>query len=81
MTRLDFLRKAPNICLSVDQSDGRGMACPFRGKSGLRRAGWRITSAGVGFKTNFRESATEIIPQCLGIVRVKWCGKSAPRFG
>ena len=41
---------------------------------------WWITST----EGDLRESATENIPPLLpggvGVVRVKWCGKSAPRF-
>ena len=46
------------------------------GKSGLRRAKSQITSG----KRKFTESATERIPPTLGLVRVKRCGKSAPRY-
>ena len=47
-----------------------------RGKSGLRRAGWSVTPTG----GDPRESATENIPpRARRGVRVKRCGKSAPR--
>ena len=53
------------------------------GKSGLHRAACRLT-AGNGFGDgNVTESATENIPPAVRFgkpqVRVKWCGKSAPR--
>jgi len=44
------------------------------GKSGLHRAGCQVTPGG----REPTESATENIPPALQ-VRVKWCGKSAPR--
>ncbi len=46
-----------------------------RGKSGLHRAGCQVTPGG----RKPTESATENIPPVLAQVRVKWCGKSAPR--
>jgi len=49
------------------------------GKSGLRRAGCQVTPGG----REPTESATENIPPVVRLfglqVRVKWCGKSAPR--
>jgi len=47
------------------------------GKSGLRRARCQVTPG----RREPTESATESIPpKCLRApVRVKWCGKSAPR--
>ena len=51
----------------------------WRGKSGLHRAGCQVTPGG----REPTESATENIPpvrlERFGPVRVKWCGKSAPR--
>ncbi len=45
-----------------------------RGKSGLHRAECQVTPGG----RESTESAAENIPPTLS-VRVKWCGKSAPR--
>ena len=45
------------------------------GKSGLHRAGCQVTPG----RREPTESATENIPPVLAQVRVKWCGKSAPR--
>lgn len=44
------------------------------GKSGLHRARCRVTPG----QRELTESATEKIPPAVR-VRVKWCGKSAPR--
>ena len=52
-----------------------GIPRPKRGKSEHRRAGWFLT----GTESNLRESATENIPPRASEVRVKRCGKSAPR--
>ena len=46
-----------------------------RGKSGLHRVECQVTPG----KCELTESATEKIPQFF-IVRVKWCGKSAPQM-
>ena len=47
---------------------------------GSAKTGCRVTPG----ESNLRESATENIPPsealCIGWVRVKWCGKSAPRL-
>ena len=60
----------------------RMVAAVCGGKSGLHRAGRQITSGG----REPTESATENIPPGLtwgslreARVRVKWCGKGAPR--
>ena len=45
------------------------------GKSGLHWAGCQVTPGG----REPTESAAETIPPAAGPVRVKWCGKSAPR--
>ena len=45
-----------------------------RGKSGLHRAGCRITSG----EGDLRDSATEMCTACILQVRVERCGKSAP---
>src|SRR4030065_2166162 len=53
-------------------------AWPGGGKSGLHRAGCQVTPG----RREPTESATENIPPMPGQpdqVRVKWCGKSAPR--
>jgi len=55
------------------------------GKSGLHRAACRLTAGKGSGDGIFTESATENIPpggqrvSCGLRVRVKWCGKSAPR--
>src|SRR5208282_735296 len=48
------------------------------GKSGLHRAACRLTAGKGSGDGIFTESATENIPPDSW-VRVKWCGKSAPR--
>ncbi len=47
------------------------------GKSGLHRAKCQVTPGG----REPTESAAEKIPPWIIRVRVKWCGKSAPRYG
>ena len=49
----------------------------YGGKSGLHRAGCQVTPG----RREPTESAAENIPPSLlaAMVRVKWCGKSAPR--
>src|SRR6185437_1964510 len=51
------------------------------GKSGLHRAACRLTAGEARREAGFTESAKENIPpvRLAGPVRVKWCGKSAPR--
>src|SRR5208282_2080370 len=54
------------------------------GKSGLHRAACRLTAGKGSGDGAFTESATENIPpgrtrKRAARVRVKWCGKSAPR--
>jgi len=70
---------------SLDSSTGVGQAaavpalCREGGKSGLRRTGRQVMPG----RREPTESATENIPPtgCHSPrVRVKWCGKSAPRF-
>jgi len=67
---------------AMDRLRGRGNRCSAgrcRGKSGLRRTGRQVTPGGC----EPMESATENIPPVLVFgrvsVRVKRCGKSAPR--
>ena len=65
---------AADCTAGAAQSDG--------GKSELHRAGCRVTPG----RRKATESGTENIPppesgDRFGLVRVKWCGKSAPRGG
>ena len=62
----------------IAKPDGRMVAVFFeyRGKSGLQKTECQITSG----EGDLRESATENIPPAFKLVRVKRCGKSAPRF-
>ena len=54
-----------------------GLKIEAGGKSGLHMAERRVTPGG----GNPRDSATESKPpSVIGLVRVKGCGKSAPRF-
>lgn len=78
-----------DYCLSSPNSSQMLVYCPLgeeviagwlrlvRGKSGLHRAGRWVTPR----RGNPTESATEKIPPALGLVRVKWWGKSPPRDG
>src|SRR5882757_1906860 len=53
-----------------------------RGKSGLHRAACRLTAGGVRSKRTLRKVPQKIYRLGGGDtirVRVKWCGKSAPR--
>ena len=61
--------------MPASQPDSRCMVSPYRGKSGLHRAKRQLTTGG----REPTESATENIPPSPCWVRVKWCGKSAPR--
>ena len=75
-----------NLCIirlgGVGEAIARPAACRRPGgKSELGRARWSLTAT----RSDPRDSATENIPPALsprlweGPVRVKWCGKSAPR--
>ncbi len=60
-----------------------GSRCAFGrgGKSGLHRAACRLTAGSHLREEGATESATEKIPPRPAGVRVKWCGKGAPRLG
>jgi len=74
-----ILTPCPAAPYSPALSDGRVTAAPVRKKGGEESpgstgSGCRVTPGG----GNPRESATEKIPPWHAMVRVKWCGKSAP---
>jgi len=62
--------------VAVEAQMNTGSLTATRGKSGHRRIWCRLTTG----QGDLKESATENIPPKRKlVVRVKWCGKSAPR--
>jgi hypothetical protein len=73
---------APYVRMVLPQESARQSLCAqaHGGKSGLHRAGCQVTPGGreptESATERYRLSAAQAAP-----VRVKWCGKSAPRGG